>query len=129
MSRSEDSLQRRVRFAGYAALAWGLFQLLATQRPSLEYWAGAVAINALPTLILGWGTVRRNVFAAVTLGVYGLYRLVTGARMIAVYFDPAAPRPSDWWVAPLAIPFAIAWIVGAIAAVGHHRQRSSVASP
>ena len=121
--------QRLVRFAGCAALVWGVFQLLATKKPSFEYWAGAVAINVLPTLILGWCTLRRNVLAAGALGVYGLYRIVIGARMIGMAFDLAAERPTDWWVAPLAIPFAIAWIVGAFAAVRLHQRRGAATPP
>ena len=119
-----DTRHRLILAAGWAAIAWGVFQLVATRRPSLAYWAPVVAINALPTLLLGWGAVRRNLIAAAGLGLYGCYRLYVAARMISFRADNPAATPADWWVAPLAIPFALVWVVGAIAAYFVWRRRS-----
>ena len=109
--------------AGWAAIAWGLFQLAATRRESLGYWASVVAINALPILLLGWATLRRFTGAAVALAIYGVFRLYVASRVIRQRLDDPTLQPADWWVAPLAVPFAVVWIVGAAAAYAAWRRR------
>jgi hypothetical protein len=74
-----------------------------------------VAINALPTLLLGWAALRQYLLAAAVLGLYGCFRLYVAARVISLRLDNGA-TPADWWVAPLAIPFALVWIAGAASA-------------
>jgi hypothetical protein len=44
-------------------------------------------------------------------------------RVIAQRLDDPTVQPADWWVAPLAVPFAIIWIVGAAAAFVAWRRR------
>jgi hypothetical protein len=127
-SRTANSQHRLVIAAGWAAIAWGLFQLAATRRESLGYWTSVVAINALPSLLLGWATLRRYTVAAVMLGLYGVFRLYVAARVMTQRLDHPAGQPADWWVAPLAVPFAIVWIAGAAAAVAAWRRRAVPAS-
>ena len=122
--RAVDSRDRLVAAAGWAAVGWSLFQLAATRRESLGYWTGVVAINALPILLLGWATLRRFTVAAVALATYGVFRVYVAARVIMQRFDAQVVQPADWWVAPLAVPFAIVWMVGAIVAYrGWQRRR------
>ena len=127
MSSVSDSAatrdRRRVRWAAYAGVAWAVFQLLATRRTSMEYWAGSVAVNALPVLLLALGALRGSLMATAALAIYGLYRVVIGVRMVMLLFDTSFARPVDWWVAPLAVPFAVVWIVGGLAAYALRRTR------
>jgi len=118
----DDPTHRYGRWAGYAGMAWGAFQFLATRWVSLGYWAGSIAINAVPVLLLAWGALRGSRLSAVGLGIYGIYRIVVGVRMLATFLDSAATRPVDWWVAPLALPFALVWVVGAIATIAPRRD-------
>jgi hypothetical protein len=125
-SSTLDSQRRFIVAAGWAAIAWGLFQLAATRRESLGYWTSVVAINALPILLLGWATLRRFTAAALVLALYGVFRVYIAIRVIMQRMDDPTARPADWWVAPLAIPFAMMWIVGAVAVfVGWRRTTGS----
>jgi hypothetical protein len=117
--------RHRVRWAAYAGLAWAVFQLLATRRTSMEYWAGSVAVNALPVLLLALAGVRGSLIATAALAIYGVYRVVIGVRMVMLMLDSRFAPPVDWWVAPLAVPFAALWIVGGLAAYALHRTRES----
>lgn len=115
--------------AGWVAIAWGVFQLAATRRESLGYWGSVVAINALPILLLGWATLRRFTAAALGLGIYGVFRGYVAARVLMQRLDNPAAQPADWWVAPLAVPFAIVWVVGAGAAFRAWRRRAASGNP
>jgi hypothetical protein len=119
---ADDPAQRYRRWAGCAGLAWGAFQLVATRWVSLGYWAGSIAINAVPVLLLAWGALRGSRLSAVGLGIYGVYRIAMAVRMLATFLDSAATQPVDWWVAPLALPFATVWVVGAIATIAPRRD-------
>ena len=125
-SSTVDSQARLAVAAGWAAIAWGVFQLAATRRESLGYWASVVAINALPILLLGWATLRRFTAAAVALAIYGVFRIYVAARVIMQRLDDPSVLPADWWVAPLAVPFAIVWIAGAVAAYVALRRRRAL---
>jgi hypothetical protein len=127
-SSTTKSQHRLIIAAGWAAIAWGVFQLAATRRESLGYWTSVVAINALPSLLLGWATLRRYTAAAVVLGLYGVFRLYIAARVMTQRLDDPTGQPADWWVAPLAVPFAIMWIAGAAAAVAAWRRRAALPS-
>ena len=129
LSSDADVYRRRIRWAAFAGFLWAVFQLVATRRISVDYWAGSLAINALPVVLLAWGTLRGSLLTAVGLGVYGLYRLVMALRMIAALSDSAFARPVDWWVAPLAVPFAVLWIIGSVAAYRLWRRKVTGAGP
>ena len=121
-SRTAETQYRLVVAAGWAAIAWAGFQLVATRRESLGYWASVVAINALPVLLLGWAVLRRFTTAAVVLAIYGLFRIYVATRVIMQRLSDPTGQPADWWVAPLAVPFALIWIVGAMAAIAVSRR-------
>ena len=123
-SSTAGTQYRFIVAAGWAAIAWGVFQLAATRRESLGYWTSVVAINALPILLLGWATLRRYTAAAVVLALYGVFRVYIAGRVIFQRLDDPTGQPADWWVAPLAVPFAILWIVDAGAAFVMWRHRA-----
>ena len=122
-SSSVDLPRRLVIAAGWAAIAWGIFQLVATRRESLGYWTSVVAVNALPILLLGWATLRRVRPSVAVLALYGTFRVYVATRVVMQRLDDATVPPADWWVAPLAVPFAMLWIVGAGAAFVLWRRR------
>jgi hypothetical protein len=126
---SVDPQRRLIVAAGWAAIAWAIFQLAATRRESLGYWGSVVAINALPILLLGWATLRRFTAATIVLAIYGVFRGYVAARVLMQRLDNPAAQPADWWVAPLAVPFAIVWIIGAGAAFITWKRRALSGKP
>ena len=110
MTRSALVVQRRLRVAGYAGLVWAAFQA-AMMIYSRNLTIGSSALNVVPVLILSVGLLRANVWAALALAVYGALRLWMAFPILVRLFGESGPLPKHWWIAPVAIPFAIVWIV------------------
>jgi hypothetical protein len=129
-----DSSQarRRIRLAGYAALAFAAFQLSALPLPLHRVAAGwtvewASVGQVAASLILAAAALRGSVVAALVLGAYGAYRAALfGLAVIRILDGTAAAN--DWgpaWVlgAAIGLPFAVFWVRGGHAALSLLRAR------
>ncbi|MGH7648869.1 MAG: hypothetical protein ACREND_12180 [Gemmatimonadaceae bacterium] len=129
----EKSL-RQIRTAGWAAVAYAVLQLLAL--PAVVWradghwtWAPTTALEILPTIVLAWFALRRSRLAALILGAYAVYRVsLFGLAVIRVLDGTAAT--TQWasaWVfgTVVALPFAIFWLRGGIAALRTIRDGDS----
>lgn len=128
------SWRRRVRHAGYAALAFALFQLVAFGGP-LWRDAGRWIISPLAPvqigiLILGAAAVwRGSLVAAGVLGAYGAFRLAWFAVEVARVLTGSAvglDRGSSMMAtAALSVIFSVIWLRGGLAALRLHRDRAA----
>jgi len=109
---TQDSLvvQRRLRVAGYAGLVWAAFQG-AMMIYSRNLTVGSSALNVVPVLLLSVGLLRANKWAALALAVYGTLRLWMAFPVLVRLFGESESIPKHWWIALVAIPFALLWIV------------------
>ena len=110
MTRNAVVVQRRLRVAGYAGLVWAAFQA-AMMIYSGNLTIASSALNVVPVLLLSVGLLHANVWAAIALAVYGALRLWMAFPVLVRLFGEGAPLPKHWWIALVAIPFALLWIV------------------
>jgi hypothetical protein len=115
MTQNALVMQRRLRVAGYAGLVWAAFQA-AMMLYSRNLTIGSSALNVVPVLLLSVGLLRANIWAALALAVYGTLRLWMAFPVLVRLFFESAPLPKHWWIALVAIPFALLWILA-----GYHR--------
>jgi hypothetical protein len=105
------SIQTQLRFAATAGLLWAAFQT-AMMVYSGNLSAQTALINVVPVALLSAGTWRASRVAALGLATYGLWRLWM-AYPVLVQLGGDSAMPKHWWIALLAIPFAMVWISGA----------------
>ena len=101
---------KRLRVAGYAGLVWVAFQV-AMMVYSRNLTIGSATLNVVPVLLLSVGLLRANTWAAIALAVYGTLRLWMAFPVLVRLFGESAPLPKHWWVALVAIPFSLLWIM------------------
>jgi hypothetical protein len=121
------SHHRRVRSAGYAGLAWTFFQLtvLAVSGGDNAWAWQPLLINVLPPLLLTIALLRGSLVAAVLLGVYGLYRVVSCLMVFARLLTGTAAGNYDGLVGEtvVVLVFALFWVSGGLAAFQLPRLR------
>jgi hypothetical protein len=110
MTLNSSAVQRRLRLAGYAGLVWAAFQA-AMMIYSRNLTIGSAALNVIPVLLLSIGLLRANTWAALALAVYGALRLWMAFPILLRLAGESSPMPKHWWIALLAVPFALLWIV------------------
>ena len=129
-----EKLLRRIRAAGWAAIAYAVFQLWAL--PAIVWrvdghwiWAPTTALQILPTILLAWFALRGSRPAALVLGAFAVYRVgLFGLAVVRVLDGTAATM--QWgpaWVLGtiVALPFSIFWVRGGIAALRAVREGDS----
>jgi hypothetical protein len=104
-------LERRVRLAAQAGLVWAAFQV-AMMLYSGNLTAQTVLVNVVPVVLFSAGTWFSIRLAALGLAAYGLWRLWMAFPIVTQLMGGEA-MPKHWWIALLAIPFALLWISGA----------------
>ena len=105
------SIQTQLRLAAWAGFVWAAFQV-AMMVYSGNLSAQTALINVVPVVLLSAGTWRASRVAALGLAAYGLWRLWM-AYPVFVQLGGDSAMPKHWWIALLAIPFAMVWISGA----------------
>ena len=110
MTLNSSAVQRRLRLAGYAGLAWAAFQV-AMMLYSRNLTIGSAALNVIPVFLLSIGLLRANTWAALALAMYGALRLWMAFPILVRLAGESSPMPKHWWIALLAVPFALLWIV------------------
>ena len=105
------SIQTQLRFAARAGFVWAAFQV-AMMVYSGNLSAQTALINVVPVVLLSAGTWRASRIAALGLAAYGLWRFWM-AYPVLVQLGGDSAMPKHWWIALLAIPFAMVWIGGA----------------
>ena len=113
MTRNSLDVQRRLRIAGCAGLVWVAFQV-AMMIYSRNLTLGSASLNVVPVLLLSVGLLRANTWAAIALAVYGTLRLRMAFPVLVRLFGESEPLPKHWWIALVAIPFALLWIVAGV---------------
>ncbi|HEX6943849.1 MAG TPA: hypothetical protein VF128_13045 [Gemmatimonadaceae bacterium] len=108
------SIQTQLRFAAQAGFIWAAFQV-AMMVYSGNLSTQTALINVVPVVLLSAGTWRASRVAALGLASYGLWRLWM-AYPVLVQLGGDNAMPKHWWIALLAIPFAMVWIGGAYGA-------------
>ena len=119
-------LERQIRLAAHAGLVWAAFQV-AMMLYSGNLSVQTTLINVVPVLLFSLGALRANRVAALGLGAYGLLRLWMAYPVIARLLSENTEVPKHWWIALLAIPFALLWIAGGYGA--HMRVRARAVVP
>ena len=104
------SIQTQLRFAAQAGFVWAAFQT-AMMVYSGNLSAQTVIINVVPVVLFSVGAWRASRIAALGLAAYGLWRLWM-AYPVLVQLAGDSAMPKHWWIALLAIPFAMVWIAG-----------------
>jgi hypothetical protein len=104
-------IQTQLRFAAQAGFVWAAFQT-AMMVYSGNLSGQTALINVVPVVLLSAGTWRASRIAALGLASYGLWRLWMAYPVLVPLGDDNA-MPKHWWIALLAIPFAMVWIGGA----------------
>lgn len=110
MTLNSSAVQRRFRLAGYAGLVWAAFQA-AMMIYSRNLTIGSAALNVIPVFLLSIGLLRANTWAALALAMYGALRLWMALPILVGLAGESSPMPKHWWIALLAVPFALLWIV------------------
>lgn len=125
---------RQIRTAGWAAVAYAGLQLLAL--PAVVWrvdghwtWAPTTALQILPTIVLAWLALRGSRLAALILGAYSVYRVSLFGLAVVRVLDGTAAK-TQWgpaWLfgTMIALPFAIFWLRGGIAALRTIRDGDS----
>jgi hypothetical protein len=104
------TLERRVRLAAQAGLLWATFQV-AMMLYSGNLTVQTVLVNVVPVVLFSTGAWFSLRLAAAGLAAYGIWRLWMAYPVIAQLIA-GDPMPKHWWIALLAIPFAVLWIAG-----------------
>jgi hypothetical protein len=102
------TFDRHFRLAAQAGFVWAAFQT-AMMLYSGNLSAQTLLINVVPVVLLSAGTRRTMRVAASGLAAYGLWRLWM-AYPVLVQLTGDSAMPKHWWIALLAIPFAMLWI-------------------
>lgn len=110
MTPNASAAHRRFRLAGYAGLVWAAFQV-AMMIYSRNLTIGSAALNVIPVFLLSIGLLRANTWAALALAMYGALRLWMAFPILVRLAGESSPMPKHWWIALLAVPFALLWIV------------------
>ena len=110
MTLTSSAVHRHFRLAGYAGLAWAAFQV-AMMLYSRNLTIGSAALNVIPVFLLSIGLLRANTWAALALAMYGVLRLWMAFPILVRLAGESSPMPKHWWIALLAVPFALLWIV------------------
>ena len=105
------STESQLRLAAQAGFVWAAFQT-AMMVYSGNLSAQTLLINVVPVLLFSAGSWRASRIAASGLALYGLWRLWM-AYPVLVQLGGDSAMPKHWWIALLAIPFAMVWIGGA----------------
>ena len=109
-----------LRIAAYAGLLWAAFQT-AMMIYSRNLSPTTTLINVGPIVLFSVGALRSSLLALGGLATYGLWRLVMAYPVITTVVSGNEALPKHWWVALLALPFAVLWIVTATRATGSRR--------
>lgn len=113
-----------VRYAAYAGLAWCAFQV-AMMLYSGNLSLPTVAINVAPVLLLSLGALRANRVAVTGLAVYGALRLWMALPILSRLLGDSSAMPKHWWIALVAVPFALVWMTaGYTAQLSRRASRS-----
>lgn len=99
------------RHAAIGGLVWAAFQT-AMMLYSGNLSAPTVTINVVPVLVLSVWALRSSRTAALGLAAYGAWRLWMAYPVIAQLLNNASAMPKHWWIAIVAIPFAVLWLAG-----------------
>ncbi len=125
--------RRRIRHAGYAALAFAAFQLFALPMPLhraadgvawVTEWTTIAQVSA--SLVVAVLAIRGNALVAAILGVYGAFRIILFALAVVRVLDGSAARAGlgPAWVigVALVLPFALFWVRGGLATLAVLRE-------
>jgi hypothetical protein len=132
--RVREKVRRRIHASGWAAIAYGVFLLLTL--PAVVWrvdghwiWEPTTALQVLLTVLLGWFALRGSRVAALVLGAYAVYRVALFVLAVVRVLDGTAatmPLGPEWVLGTMvALPFAIFWLRGAIAALRPVREGDS----
>lgn len=121
-----EKIRRRIRAAGWAAIAFAVFQLLAFpavvwRRGGHWTWEPTTVLDVLPAILLGWFALRGSRPAAWLLGAYAVYRIgLFGLGIVRVLDGTAVVMqfgPARMLASAVVLPFAIFRLRGGIAAL------------
>src|SRR4051812_5851211 len=129
---------RRIRRAGWSALAFAALQLLWLPLPTADpagVWHGALltALIVLPYAAAGvWALRRESRLAAAYLGAAGVYRVAIAGLAIVSVLDGSAVRdgrgPATVIASLLTVPFALFWVAGGLAAWQSRARQAQAAA-
>jgi hypothetical protein len=123
---------RCIRQAGYAALAFAVYQLVALPMPLhridttwVVEWMTIAQVGV--SLVSGVAALRGNLIAAALMGSYGVYRVALFGLAVVRVLDGTAAQ-IHWgpaWVlgVALTLPFAIFWVRGGFGGISVYRDR------